>query len=44
MPENIPIFLGHLKPNFQTQLYQEIEALGLDRLHMMGSDDVSYVF
>jgi ribonuclease BN (tRNA processing enzyme) len=44
MPEHVPIFLGHLKPNFQTQLYQEVEALGIDRIHLMGSDDVSYVF
>ena len=27
MPESIPLFIGHLKPNFQTQLYQEIDDL-----------------
>lgn len=44
MPEDIPIFLGHLKPNYQTLLYQEIEEIGCDRINLLGSDDTSYVF
>ncbi len=44
MPEEVPIFLGHLKPNFQDQLYKEIEELGCDRITLIGSDDTSYVF
>jgi ribonuclease BN (tRNA processing enzyme) len=44
MPKDIPIFLGHLKPNYQAQLFQEIEALGNDRISIMGTDDTSYVF
>lgn len=44
MPEDIPIFLGHLKPNYQTLLYQEIENLKNDRISLLGSDDTSYVF
>jgi len=44
MPPDIPIFLGHLKPNYQAKLYQEIEELDIDRFNLLGSDDTSYVF
>lgn len=45
MPVDVPIFLGHLKPNFQHELFTEIEALGHgDRLTVLGSSDTSYVF
>ena len=44
MPESIPLFIGHLKPNFQTQLYQEIDDLRCDRITLLGADDTSYVF
>lgn len=44
MPKEVPIFLGHLKPNFQGELSQEIDALGNERLSLLSSDDVSYVF
>jgi ribonuclease BN (tRNA processing enzyme) len=44
MPKDIPLFIGHLKPNFQTQLYQEIDEIGCDRITLLGSDDTSYVF
>jgi len=45
MPGDIPIFLGHLKPNFQTILYKEIEEINSDgRITLLGSDDTSYVF
>lgn len=44
MPKEVPIFLGHLKPNFQAELSQEIDALGNERVSLLSSDDVSYVF
>jgi cAMP phosphodiesterase len=44
MPATVPIFLGHLKPNFQFKLYQEIGELDNDRINLLGSDDTSYVF
>ncbi|PIK15839.1 3',5'-cyclic-nucleotide phosphodiesterase [Halobacteriovorax sp. JY17] len=44
MPGDVPIFLGHLKPNFQTQLFKEIELIGNERISILGSDDTSYVF
>ena len=44
MPEEVPIFLSHLKPNFQDQLIQEIEQIGCDRITVLGSDDIGYSF
>ncbi|OUR94876.1 hypothetical protein A9Q84_17360 [Halobacteriovorax marinus] len=44
MPADVPIFLGHLKPNFQDQLFKEIDQIGSDRVSVLGSDDTSYVF
>lgn len=44
MPTNVPIFVGHLKPNYQKQLYQEIEELKCERINLLGSDEVTYVF
>jgi ribonuclease BN (tRNA processing enzyme) len=44
MPKDVPIFLGHLKPNFQSQLFKEIEDLGDERITILGSSDTSYVF
>jgi ribonuclease BN (tRNA processing enzyme) len=44
MPGEVPIFLGHLKPNFQSQLSQEVDAIGNERISLLSSDDVSYVF
>lgn len=44
MPKNVPIFLGHLKPNFQHQLFQEIKDIGEERITILGSSDTSYVF
>ncbi|MBF0313316.1 MAG: 3',5'-cyclic-nucleotide phosphodiesterase [Oligoflexia bacterium] len=44
MPPDVPIFLGHLKPNHQTKLYQEIEDLGHERFVILGSDDRTYLF
>ena len=44
MPEKVPVYLGHLKPNYQEQLIQEITDLGEPRLHIMFADDVRYNF
>lgn len=44
MPGNVPIFLGHLKPNYQDVLFQEIDALRNERVIVMGDDDTSFVF
>ena len=44
MPGSVPIFLGHLKPGFQTELFKEIDEIGNDRISVLGSDDTSYVF
>lgn len=44
MPEGVPIFLGHLKPNFQFQLYKEIEALGEPRITILGQDGTTFQF
>ena len=44
MPLDIPIFVGHLKPNFQAELYQQIEKLKCQRINVLGADDTSYVF
>ena len=44
MPGTVPIFVGHLKPNYQDELYQEIDLLGNERISVMGDDDTSYIF
>ncbi|MBT7610473.1 MAG: 3',5'-cyclic-nucleotide phosphodiesterase [Bacteriovoracaceae bacterium] len=44
MPVDVPIFLGHLKPNYQSLLFQEIDNIGNNRISLLGSDDTSYVF
>lgn len=44
MPKDIPIFLGHLKPNYQQQLFKEINELGNARINFLGSDNKEYVF
>lgn len=44
MPKDVPIFLGHLKPNFQHQLFVEIEELRDERITILGSSDTSYMF
>ncbi len=44
MPKNVPIFLGHLKPNFQSQLFKEIEEIGDDRITILSSSDTSFIF
>ncbi len=44
MPKDIPIFIGHLKPAYQAQIYEELDALENERITVMGSDNVNYVF
>jgi ribonuclease BN (tRNA processing enzyme) len=44
MPGNVPIFLGHLKPNYQTELTKEIDELDNDRINVLATDEVSFVF
>jgi ribonuclease BN (tRNA processing enzyme) len=44
MPKDVPIYLGHLKPNYQEELIQEINDLKEPRLHVMYADDVRYNF
>lgn len=44
MPKDIPVYLGHLKPNYQEELIQEITDLQEPRLHIMYADDVRYNF
>lgn len=44
MPADVPVFLGHIKPNFQNQLNDEVDALSHDRITLLSSDDVSFVF
>lgn len=44
MPKDVPIFLGHLKPNYQEQLFEEISALNQDRVTLLGSDDSTFIF
>lgn len=44
MPKDIPVILGHLKPNFQAQLYKEIEALNNKRITLLGQDDTVFNF
>lgn len=44
MPPEIPIYLGHLKPNFEAQLINEIKALNNKRLHILESKNTLYKF
>ncbi len=42
MPADVPIFLGHLKPHYQDELFLEIDEIGNSRLAILGSDDTTY--
>lgn len=44
MPGDVPIFLGHLKPNYQQQLIQEVDELRNERISLLTADDTSFVF
>jgi len=44
MPDDIPVFVGHLKPGYQKDLHEEINAICSDRITVLGANDTSYVF
>ncbi|WP_412462497.1 MBL fold metallo-hydrolase [Halobacteriovorax sp. RT-2-6] len=45
MPKDIPIYLGHLKPNYLDQLTKEIEKINTHgRINIIGSENKSYQF
>ncbi len=44
MPQETPVFLGHIKPNYQTDISFEIDDLDDDRISLLADDDVSFVF
>lgn len=44
MPADIPIYLGHFKPNFYAKLQREIQQIGLSRIHLLGRHGKSYQF
>lgn len=44
MPGEVPVYLAHLKPNYQEQLIQEITDLHEPRLHILYADDVRFNF
>ncbi|MAZ48157.1 MAG: hypothetical protein CME65_06320 [Halobacteriovoraceae bacterium] len=44
MPKEVPVYLAHLKPNYQEQLIQEITDLQEPRLHILYADDVRFNF
>lgn len=45
MPAGVPIYLGHLKPNYLEELNKEIEAINGDkRLHILKSDNHEFKF
>ena len=44
MPPKVPVFLGHMKPNYQAELVKEVAELNCERLTIMGTDDASYIF
>lgn len=44
MPAGVPIYLGHLKPNYHDDLNKQIQALGEKRIHVMDADNLLYHF
>ena len=44
MPPNVPVYLGHLKPNFQDILINEIAGLGESELRLLDKDGVILKF
>ena len=44
MPKDVPVYLGHLKPNYQEELLQEIADLAEPRVHALYADDVRFNF
>lgn len=44
MPKAVPIYLGHLKPNYQDILVNEIAVLGENRIKLLTKDGVTLKF
>lgn len=45
MPAKVPVYLGHLKPNYIQELTQEIEAINDEgRIHILSSDNSEFRF
>ena len=44
MPKEVPVILGHLKPNYQDQIIQEMDALNNDRFRLIKEDQVIFNF
>ena len=44
MPADIPIYIGHLKPQYQKELIQEIKDLDEDNLHILDQDGLIFNF
>ncbi len=44
MPSKVPIYLGHLKPNYQEILVNEIAGLGESRINLLTNDGVVLKF
>ena len=44
MPKDVPIYLGHLKPNYQDILVNEIAGLGESRINLLTKDGVNIKF
>ncbi len=44
MPSGIPVYIGHIKPNFEQQLQEEIRDLGNPLLSILDSSGMVYTF
>jgi ribonuclease BN (tRNA processing enzyme) len=44
MPENVPVILTHLKPNYRTDILSEIEKLKEDRIRVLENDGEVFEF
>jgi hypothetical protein len=38
MPVDTPIYLGHLKPLYQSELIKEIQQIGNENIHILDQD------
>ena len=43
MPKEVPIYLTHIKPNYQDQIIDEVKALKMPRLHLLDQDNVDII-
>jgi len=44
MPQDIPVILTHLKPNFRSEIMKELNSLGERRLHVLEKDGEVFDF